>query len=336
VAALIADRVTIKTLAERLCPGWEPKRSCKSPFREEKNASFSVSKDYKKFYDHGNDTYKGDIFDFYRFATGCDQKQALRDLKALAGITDDVVTTECKAPVRAQDDFLGPVRHMPELSWPSDEVLEILAEARSIEVDALRIAAKRGLLRTAELKGHPAWILSDCTRFTFLARRLDGQVWDHLPSTPKAWLLKGSRGNWPIGCREAASYPAIALCEGGPDLLAVFGHALATGVDDLVAPVGMASATGDIPEDALLCFAGKRVRVFTHDDDAGYSAAANWASQLKRVASKVDGFEFTKLVRTDGGPVGDLNDLLLIDYDCWEANRQTVESIMAFAMEGRN
>ena len=36
-----------------------------SPFREDKKPSFSVSRDGTKFFDHGNDTYKGGVFDFY-------------------------------------------------------------------------------------------------------------------------------------------------------------------------------------------------------------------------------------------------------------------------------
>jgi hypothetical protein len=335
LAARIAERITIKELGERFYPDWIPSKSCKSPFRDERNASFSVSKDYKKFYDFGCSDYRGDVFSFYRIATGCDARQAFKDLKAMAGLSDDDVTTQRR--IHVPDFDLGPIRHMPELSWPSDEDLETIAEMRGIEADALRIAVKRGLLRTAMLKDQAAWVLTDCTKYSYLARRMDGQVWNHLKSQPKAWLLRGSRGNWPIGIKEAADSPAIALTEGGPDFLAVFGHALASGVEDLVAPVGMASAAGYIVDEALRYFAGKRVRIFVHDDDAGHSAAVNWADQLKGIAAKVDGYRFDGLVRTDGEPVGDLNDLLLIDYDCWEANRQTVESVVDFAnMEGRN
>ena len=59
---------------------------------------------------------------------------------------------------------------------------------------------------------------------------------------------------WPIGLLEAESYPAIALCEGGPDFLAAFGHAWASCVEDRVAPVCMASVGNDIPADALPFF----------------------------------------------------------------------------------
>jgi hypothetical protein len=32
----------------------------------------------------------------------------------------------------------------------------------------------------------------------------------------------------------------------------------------------------------------------------------------------------------DGQPAKDLNDLLRIDYDCWEPNKATIEAIMDF------
>jgi hypothetical protein len=336
LAEQIKERITIMQLGEKLYPGWTGNRSCKSPFRDERNASFSIYANGKRWKDFGTGD-GGDLFDFYEKATGCDSKTAFKDLKAMAGLSDDAIEhiTAKSAPIK--DTFLevGKVRFHPDLQKPTDADLDAISALRSIELDPLQLAVKRRLLWTATLGGHDAWVLTDITRKAYLARRIDGQAWDHLPSKPKGWLLRGSCGSWPIGCREAADYPAIALTEGGPDFLAAFGHAFASGVDHLVAPICMSGASVDIPEDALRYFAGKRVRIFVHDDDAGYSAGQDWASQLKSVA-KVDGFEFTKLIKTNGQPIGDLNDLLLIDYDCWEANRATVESVMSFALEGRN
>jgi hypothetical protein len=278
------------------------------------------------------------VFDFYAAAKGCDSKTAFKDLKAMAGLSDDAIEHITAKPAPIKDTFLevGKVRFHPGLRKPTDADLDAISALRSIEVDPLQLAVKRRLLWTATLGGHGAWVLTDSTRNAYLARRLDGQVWDHLKSKPKAWLLKGSQGSWPIGIAEAKGYPAIALTEGGPDFLAAFAHSWASGVEDLVAPVCMASATCDIADEALQYFAGKRTRIFVHDDDTGYSAARDWTDQLKGVASKADGFRFDDLVKTDGNPVKDFNDLLLIGYDCWEANRATVESVMGFAMEGGN
>ena len=178
-----------------------------------------------------------------------------------------------------------------------------------------------------------AWVLTDQTHKTYLARRLEGEPWEHLDSKPKAWLLPGTQGGWPIGIQGSWPYPAIAITEGGPDFLSAFAHAYASGVEDRVAPVCMPGATPSIPDDALASFRGKRVRIFTHDDDAGYRAAKRWALQLRGMASKVDGYRFDGLTQSDGKPVKDLNDLLRIDYDCWEQNQAVVESVMSFARQ---
>jgi hypothetical protein len=86
----------------------------------------------------------------------------------------------------------------------------------------------------ARLKGERAFVITDKSRRNYLARRLDGRKWEHISS--KAYTLPDSQAKWPIGIQEAGPFPAIALCEGGPDFLAAFGHALASSVENLVAP----------------------------------------------------------------------------------------------------
>jgi hypothetical protein len=331
LALEIKQRITIKDLAH-LCPGWECQSGMsKSPFRNEKNASFSVSDDYRKFYDFADDTYKGDVFDFVRFATGCDAKEAFRTLLAMAGLGD--VPRIIRAPVqrhRAAELDSVPTRFVPALRVPNHDALKAIQALRGIGIDALAIAVRRNLLWTALFNGHLAWVLTDYTRKAFLARRLDGKVWEHLPTKPKAWLLKGSKGNWPIGIKETAAYPSIALCEGGPDFLSVFEFAMRQGVADLVAPVCKASASGDIDSYALRYFTEKRVRIFVHDDDAGYKAAAKWTRQLRTVNAKVDGYRFDGLTKADGKRVEDLNDLLFLSDECYREHAHITEAMMDF------
>jgi hypothetical protein len=175
----------------------------------------------------------------------------------------------------------------------------------------------------ARLKGERAFVITDKSRRNYLARRLDGRKWEHISS--KAYTLPDSQAKWPIGIQEAGPFPAIALCEGGPDFLAAFGHALASSVENLVAPVCMAAASYRIPADALPYFERKRVRIFVHDDAPGQEAWERWGGQLYETASRVDGFSFGGLTsitdetdETEGSPVTDLNDLLTVSYDCWE------------------
>ena len=77
-------------------------------------------------------------------------------------------------------------------------------------------------------------------------------------------------------------------------------------------------------------FAGKRVRIFAHDDCSGYGGAATWAATLKAAGAVVDSFGFTGFLQSDGCPVGDLNDFACIDPDQWETERTLIESAFDF------
>jgi hypothetical protein len=339
VSDQIKARITIPILAQQLFPGWKPDRSCLSPFRQEEKESFSVFANGSRWNDFASDE-GGDVFDFFRKAKGCDQRTAFVELKAMlnGGTVSPTPATSPERPKEERKQF------HPSLLKPADADLTAIYYLRSIWTPALQIAVDRGLLWVSTLKcfnlaketteHHRAFVVTDRMRRAYNARRLDGKVWDHLPSKPKAWLLYGSNGNWPIGIQEAEEFPAIALCEGGPDFLAAFGHALASSVQHLVAPVCMSSASGHIPTDALPYFEGKRVRIFVHDDRAGYDAGGRWAAELDGIASEVDGFSFIGLTDVEGSSIGDLNQLLKVDYDCWEANRETIEGVMSFALEG--
>ena len=178
-----------------------------------------------------------------------------------------------------------------------------------------------------------AWLITDRARRNAQARRLDGEPWAW--NGKKAWTLRGSCASWPIGLPESKPFPAVAVCEGGPDFVSAFHHALASGAEERIAPVCIVGASLSIPAECLPAFAGKRIRIFINNDAEGYAAAQTWAGQLRGIASRVDGFTFDGLTRTDGKPVKDLCDLASIDADSWEAQRDAVENCMAFAMEGR-
>jgi hypothetical protein len=62
--------------------------------------------------------------------------------------------------------------------------------------------------------------------------------------------------------------------------------------EDHVAPVAVFGASNRIPKDVLPHFAGKRVRIFQHDDDPGRNAGALCAEQLMATGVEVDGYSF--------------------------------------------
>jgi CHC2 zinc finger len=321
VSRQVKAGVTIPLVWEKLYGAFPRKRSeCRCPWREDKNASFSVSRDGQVWFDHGTGD-KGDVFNFYMRATGCEARQAFLALLAMVQGSAPIIAP-LVAPAEPQPQYHPPLR------VPSSDELAAISRLRSISPDALRIAVARGFLWTAELKGNQAFVVTDKSRKCYAARKTNGGKWK---DDAKVVLLPGSSAKWPIGCMEADKYPAVALCEGGPDFLAAFGHAWASNVEDQVAPVCMNSAALDIADEALPAFRGKRVRIFAHTDDAGMKASERWQAQLTGVASKVDCWRFgSNWMQTDGGPVKDLNDFLRIDYDCWEDDRTIIEGVMSF------
>ncbi len=223
--------------------------------------------------------------------------------------------------------------NLPALERGSRADLLLLSTARNLAPAALDLASERGLLWFYDSTEGRAWLITDRAHRNAQARRLDGKPWAW--NGKKAWTIGGSCASWPIGLPESQPFPAIALCEGGPDFVSVLHHALVTGVEDRVAPVCIVGAGMSILAECLPAFEGKRVRIFVHDDAEGLDAARRWGRQLRDIAARVDGFTFDGLLRTDGAPVKDLCDLASIDADSWEADRDAVENCMAFATELR-
>jgi hypothetical protein len=207
----------------------------------------------------------------------------------------------------------------PDFRNGTADEIKHLAGLRKISREGLDFASERGLLRFAALKDCPAWIVTDSARVNAQARRMDGWEWENIGA--KAWTLPGAWASWPIGITEAQPFPAIALCEGGPDLLAAFHFIFCEDREAQCSPVTMLGASQRIHPDALPMFTGKRVRIFGHDDEDGRAAVERWARQLESVGADVDAFTFAGLRQVDGKPVKDLNDCTSIHADDFEVER---------------
>ena len=271
--------------------------------------------------------------DSYKCIVGCDAKAIF----ALAGSKDSLpssgpalVTRPRPAPVKPKTPFAW-----PELQHGTASDIRQLARLRDVNADSLKIMSERGLLRFATFDGERAWVAVDPSLKNAQARLLSGERWHGIDCTSRSPRSdSGAVHRWPIGITAAASFGAIALVEGVPDFISVLHHAGCTGLESRIAPVMLPGAGVSIVENALPLFAGKRVRVFVHDDTgAGVGAFALWCGQLLSAGAGVDGFSFEGLFQSDGRPVKDLNDLCRIGADSWEEHRDALESCMDFAME---
>ena len=218
-----------------------------------------------------------------------------------------------------------PVHRKPkELSMPrlwrfNEENSKQLSAVRQISEAAIAWACSEQVLFFATVCGHPSWLLTDDELKIAEARRMNGE---HYPavsplSQRKAHTMHGSCKAWPLGTALLRRYPQVKkvmLVEGGPDFLAAFHFLHHFGVRDVV-PIAMlgrsAGKSGGIDPGALCLLAGRRVRIYPHADadGGGIHSAMAWATQLQAHGCAVDYFVFHGLLRADGVPAKDLNDI---------------------------
>jgi hypothetical protein len=292
----------------------EAKSNCHSPFRDDFKPSFSVNDDGTLWYDFGTGD-GGDTVDFFQRATGLSEKAACRKFIEFARGHISICPRAPRSQHQPQTGAAKPMPDFPCFTTGTSEDIQQLAALRQISPEGLKLASERDLLQFATLKIYNAWVVTDSARVNAQARRMDGQTWEHLDGHPKAYTLPGSWASWPIGITETQPFQKIALCEGGPDLLAACHLIYYEFLEAQCSAVAMLGSTQRIHADALPMFADKRVRIFGHDDDAGRAAVDCWARQLSSVGADVDAFNFAGLVQVNGKPVKDLNDSLLMDSE---------------------
>ncbi len=286
-----------------------PARSCRCPLHEDRSASFSIFAGGYGWKCHAG-CGQGDAIRFLQCARQLTTRDTLREFVRLAGL-DPACPRPSPALVPARVKP-RPYARPPAPAWPPMHAGTPydhgrLAALRRVSVASVRLASERGLLRFGIWRGCPAWFVCDRSRRVAQARRLDGALW--WSDGPKAQTLPGGCASWPLGVSESNGFPLIALCEGGPDLLAALHLALCAGREADVAPVVLLGASQRIQADALPMFTRRRVRIFPHADAAGHEAAKVWTRQLLEVGAQVDAYDLTPFRTVAGAKLKDLNDL---------------------------
>jgi hypothetical protein len=205
---------------------------------------------------------------------------------------------------------------LPQVWDPTPTDLEVIASLRQIDVEALQMTVRLGILRRAKVCTEPSWLLTDSAGCVAEGRTLSGAWYPAFGSLSerKAHTIRGSKKSWPVGSALLQQYPSITsvmLLEGGPDLLAAYHFLLRFGFRNVL-PVAMLGANAGrhgIDPRALQLFRGKHVRIYPHNDSSGLDGLINWLPQLKKVGCTVSRASFAGITRPDGTPANDLNDL---------------------------
>jgi hypothetical protein len=301
-------KLDIPAVAKQVFPQWKPALSCHSPWREDRNPSFSVYDQGRKWKDHATGDH-GDAVDFLAKALDIPAQEAVRRFVEMAGGGYRVQAPRPKlAPTPAREDTQEKRWQRaawPPLELPTEEELQSLATLRRLPVEGPQWAAIDGTLRMANGHGKRCWVIRSTCGKNAQARRLDGQPFQDgsLRLQPlKAKTLAGSIATLPVGNYHDTRWPAVALVEGGPDTLAAYAGIYRLGLLDTVAVCGMLGASMRPPYGALATMKGRRVRIFQHNDEAGAKAADGWARLIHNAGGTVD-------IWTPAQAGADLNDI---------------------------
>lgn len=285
--------LTVADAWHRLGLPGKPRKSCRSPFREDRSPSFSVYDNGQRWKDHSTGT-GGDVCDFIAAALNVTLGDAARWILEQTNARTSARSwpkVRSVAPAKPKPPEPRKPLALPPLEKGTVSELAQLQELRGFRFFAgLQILSNRGQLGFATLKDGTesprCWIITDDSRRNAQARRLDGKPWQNLPSKPKAKTLPGSQAAWPIGASRIGNVNTILFTEGAPDLLAAATFAVfdLPGSFEAVAMIG---AGLSIHPEALPLFKGKAVFLFAHNDTAGIDAARRWQGQLTEAGATV-------------------------------------------------
>jgi hypothetical protein len=225
--AILLSRATIDAAKQRLgipelwrllhLPG-QPRASCRSPFRDDKGASFSIFDEGRQAKDHGT----GEDFDapaFLAKALGLSAGQALQRFVAMADNED--IASKYSRRNETDDAPRDSDPRKPDLSkfrLPLVTELWAIARDRALDKAAPCIARRLGCLRCGNVCGFPSWILTDPLGWNAEARRFGRLTYPSYGelSERKAHSLKHSTKSWPVGLgvdrtmlEKAAIVPAL-------------------------------------------------------------------------------------------------------------------------------
>lgn len=242
----LKERLLIPEVWQKLGLAGQPAATCRSPFREDKNPSFSISKDGKRWKDYGTGQ-GGDVIDFIAMARQISTGEALKVFLDLAGVPRQAPGRTPQAgshrsgtfqvphpaqtqthPTSAQSDasrrtsFKEKVTALlPPQAQPQSEGLcvplqngteadwRLVAESRHIVLEAVSLALALRTLTFGIVQGFRCWLIVDAEERCVEARRLDGRPFTSCGTLGrrKAHTLRGSRKNWPLGAAVLRRIP---------------------------------------------------------------------------------------------------------------------------------
>jgi len=284
------SRYTILDLWPALNLPGEPKPSCRSPFREERTASFSIYEGGRKWKDHGTGE-GGDVIAFIQAATRWSHSEIRDWLLERLGIDHHDPPTAPQKPPETRKEIQWP----GELVTGSESTWEAFAKRRGLSYAGVWTMVEAGILRFCKAGGRKCYIVTDDERRAAEIRRIDGGTFRN---GRKAFPLSGVDKSWLLGADLIAGDEDILVIEGATDLLTAFDRYVRyrkDGGSRRWCPVGILGASvKDIDPGLLQRMRGRHGRIAADGDPPGDRMAEHWTKVLTKVGLSVDVIEMPR------------------------------------------
>lgn len=277
-----------------------PGQSCRSPFRIDRNPSFSVYDEGRKWKDHGTDE-GGDVIEFILMALGDDYSD-VRDW-LMERLDGDAWTIPLNEPPGDEQESVRPVRPAPILTLrrgTKDELQE-LASLRGLSMPGIDFAQNSGVLSFTHRYGQSCYAVTDKTGRATELRRLDGLEFQNGTGTSKAAPLPGVDKSWLPGAallREAPPDTHVLLVEGATDLLTAIDlyadYRSKGGKKEWVPLALLGAGCKCLNQECAELIRGRHVRIVADGDAAGDEMKKHWARLLHELGCEVDFVEMPR------------------------------------------
>lgn len=269
-----------------------PSRSCRSPFREDRHASFSVYDDGRRWKDFGTDE-GGDALEFLAKARGLHRRAVIKEFLALSGDLP-AVPAPMRAPIAGAP---RPDRHQ----LIREDLEKCQAAARLLAGDLSiceRIAQRRGwkpeTIRNLALEPSLGWHNGKLTFVydTGMKARYDQDGERRLfwmfgkPSLWRGWLLLSK-----------PYHRTVIITEGETDTVSM----VDTGIeDDLSTAVVALPSASTITESWFDALCGRDVIIALDNDEAGAAGTRKLEKILQARANSLSSLNWKKLISHAG------------------------------------
>jgi hypothetical protein len=261
-------------------PG-KPSASCKSPFRDDDNPSFSVFDEGRKWKDHATGD-GGDIIEFLKFALGGGGGEVHQWLRARLSIN-----TLDRKPSSSSSSVLSDTLAKKEIEWPgellecNEDTWNAFAKKRGYCCAAVSVMVRTNLLRFLIINGKKCFVVLDGECRAAEIRAIDRTLFY---GRSKTYPLKGVDKTWLVGanmlCREQPDV-SVLVCEGATDLLTAVDlyykyRRRLNGKRSWLPVTLLGAGCKKLAPECAKLIAGRNVRIVPDADQAGAIMAEQW------------------------------------------------------------